>query len=239
MTIRTASVLVAAIISAAQPALYAEELPRHVVISDQAVGDLQARAILNLQPRMTDAQPVQPDVALTGAEPYTLDSLRSYATALHDTGLYTGTATDALEAVDDAANFGLVWKLRRAQVEESDLMMNWAFATLMGRSDLAATYMSELATFQSTLIEQETSVADLQFASERELADLFDASLFDYPLYAKYHSWALHTQAGFVRDFTEQLTDAADPERYIRQRLNKAHDDLILLAELITSLGSD
>lgn len=239
MTIRTALTLAIAIISAAYPSLYAEELPRHALIRDQAVGALQVREMLTLQPRMDDGQPIQSNIALTGAEPYTLDALRRYATSLHDSRVYTRTSTEALEAVSDAADFGLVWQLRRAQIEESDLMLNWAFATIMGRRDLSAAYMLEMGDFSKALHEQEITIFHLQFASERELADLFDASLFNYPLYAKYHSWALHMKAGNVRYFTVQLTDAADPEGYIRQQLNKAHDDLIHLAALIASLGSD
>ena len=230
----------AVLIVTALPALYAEELPRHVAIPDQAVGDLHMRAMLNLQPRMAERRTASPDAVLTGAESYTLDFFRTYATNLHAIdGFYPRTSAEALEAVTSAADFGLVWRVQVAQTEQAGLMMNWAFATLMGQSDLAATYLSELSTFRLALLNQEISTSKFIFASESELADLFDTSIFNYPLYAKYHASILHGRAISVRDFAELLTDEADPQGYIRQRLNKAHDDLILLADLITSLGGE
>ena len=83
------------------------------------------------------------------------------------------------------------------------------------------------------------AVAYLRFKSNRELAGLFAAGTFPYPLVAKLYGHLPQMNSQPISDIQAILTDAVGSEGYIRQRLGAEHDKLLRMVDLIIDLGGE
>ena len=172
---------------------------------------------------------------LTGAEDLDIKYFRDYLKDRHPLEPYT-----TAQAVREASNMaygtgsGIAGRLLFREGARSILVANWTNATILGRREDANKLRSEIR----KLTTEETSGNSLlnqvitAMSNHDELAAFGSFFGSDEP-----HSAGAFLAAHYVNEVQARLTDSADPEGYLRQRLQATRDRLMVLGDLFLSYG--
>ena len=153
------------------PALQGADMTRQLTLRNQDAVRIHQEAMQRVQPRLAETGTV-----LAGSEPYDLGFFRTYAETFHSLdGFFAKTSEEVIEEAGLASELGTVWQVAAIQQGSAELLLNWAFATVLGLSAQAATYRAEISELHISSSEQGYTSNHLQFSSNTELADLFAA----------------------------------------------------------------
>ncbi|MDE0124008.1 MAG: S1 family peptidase [Bryobacterales bacterium] len=176
---------------------------------------------------------------LTGAEAV-LD-LAGYREWLFRSGtpyLDTRDSSDVAEKVRniEAEALGATVRLSVETIGWAELVVNWAWATILGDSALAHGFMDAAMTVQES---HQAHVDKVVLSNPRP-------SL--YELFGTFNEWetgerrtylvlVLRSKAQWVDDISSYMPNDIDPTGYIRQRLWNARNSLISTSEIVQGLG--
>ena len=123
--------------------------------------------------------------------------------------------------------------LAEFEIARAKIVLNWVDATTLGRFSESQAYRDELGSFgESQVIGSIVSIA--ASADLPEMLDPCNASI--YAPLVKSQAFQLRRWARIVTARNRNLTNATDPEGYLRDQLHHLRDEILGFAELIVDL---
>lgn len=177
---------------------------------------------------------------LTGAE--SVLDLPGYREWLYRNGspyLDTRDSSDVSERVRqiEAQALGAAPRLAAETIGWAELVVNWAWATILGDRTRAHGFMEDaMAVQESHQAHVDRMVSAARIPSPYDLFGTFDeAAAGEVEVYL---TLVLRSKAQWVDDISSYMSEDIDPVGYIRQRLRNARNSLISTSEMIQSLGA-
>lgn len=169
-------------------------------------------------------------LVLTGTEGFNIDGFRSALTA--NGGPYNEhrTAQAVLQDIGSAGSIGVAGWMAYMAIGAVNLELNWAYATLLGDSIAADRFKSEA----SRLSETDLPPGVGQISGPPSTYDLFGTfSPSEAQVLARGLSLTLRGAAIIITGEAAGITDAIDPEGFVRQSLRSQREILVDVADSI------